>query len=150
MAALLSWLVCQGNAKDPLFQFQSGVPLTRARLVAELRRALSTRNTKNADRFSGHSFRSGVATTAAAHGIEDSQIKLLGRWRSGAYQAYIWPKGPQLARLAKCLSTSGNMTKRGDSTTQLSCQGNQRAHALAGGLAGGRTEYLFRVQNKKL
>jgi len=39
--------------------------------------------------YSGHSFHSGVATAAAKAGVEDSTIKMLGRWKSDAYQVYI-------------------------------------------------------------
>ena len=39
--------------------------------------------------FSGHSFRSGAATAAASQGINDATIKMLGRWKSEAYQLYI-------------------------------------------------------------
>ncbi len=39
--------------------------------------------------YSGHSFRSGAATTAASRGIGDATIKMLGRWNSEAYQLYI-------------------------------------------------------------
>ena len=39
--------------------------------------------------YSGHSFRIGAATSAAAEGIEDAVIKILGRWSSSAYLAYV-------------------------------------------------------------
>ena len=35
------------------------------------------------------SFRIGAATTAASQGIQDSVIKMLGRWQSSAYILYI-------------------------------------------------------------
>ena len=39
--------------------------------------------------FSGQSFHIGAATTAAQAGIEDSVVKMLGRWESAAYHRYI-------------------------------------------------------------
>ena len=56
--------------------------------MQELREALS-RAGFDPSLYSGHSFRFGAATTAAAAGIEDALIKTLGRWRSSAYSVYI-------------------------------------------------------------
>ena len=39
--------------------------------------------------YSGHSFRRGAASSAAAAGYSDYEIQLLGRWRSDAYKLYI-------------------------------------------------------------
>ena len=57
--------------------------------------------------YSGHSFRSGAATTAAQQGVEDATIKMLGRWKSGAYQQYIQTPREQLAAISKKLSRDG-------------------------------------------
>ena len=83
VAALLQWMVQWGNAPGPLFKFVSGVPLTRPLLVSRLCTFIQQMGGDTSG-FSGHSFRSGVATTAAQLGISDSQIKLLGRWKSNA------------------------------------------------------------------
>lgn len=40
----------------------------------------------DSSKYSGHSFRSGAATTAAKRGLGDATIEMLGRWQSNAYQ----------------------------------------------------------------
>ncbi len=76
MAAVLSYLEGRGNGPGPLFVFQDGRYLTRARLVKHLREGLKTTKV-NEENYCGHSFRIGAATTAASRGIEDSIIKTL-------------------------------------------------------------------------
>ena len=39
--------------------------------------------------FSGHSFRIGTASVAAARGVADSTIQSLGRWKSDSFERYI-------------------------------------------------------------
>ena len=121
VAALLQWLVQRGNAPGPLFKFASGGPLTRPLLVARLRTFIQQMG-GNATGFSGHSFRSGAATTAAQHNIPDSQIKLMGRWKSNAFQRYIKPSGTHLAGLSSSLSggvafSRQNKTGRSDQSS---------------------------------
>ena len=92
VAAILSYLAQFSGSKakrsGPFFQFSDGRPLTRERLVKELRRGLELAGVK-ADNYAGHSFRIGAASTAAAQGLSDSLIKTLGRWESAAYTLYI-------------------------------------------------------------
>ena len=85
VAALLSYLAKRGLAPGPLFRLDDGRPLTRLALVSEVRAALTVAGIDPAP-YSGHSFRIGAATSAAAAGVEDAVIKTLGRWRSDAYQ----------------------------------------------------------------
>ena len=72
----------------PLFQFQDGRNLTRTSLTNNLRALLNVCGLDSA-RFASHSFQIGAATTAGAAGFPDWLIKVLGRWKSDAYQSYI-------------------------------------------------------------
>ena len=96
VSALLAYLTIRGNAPGPLFRLKDGKLHTTAVFTASLREALSTLG-YNATEYAGHSFRIGAATTAAECGIEDSIIKLLGRWDSSAYQVYVRASGQALA-----------------------------------------------------
>ena len=104
VAALLSWMIRRGSQPGPLFTWASGKALTRSTFVTKLREALEEAGIDSRG-FSGHSFRSGAATTAATRGITDHQIKQLGRWKSSAYLRYIKPTPQHLASVAKVLST---------------------------------------------
>lgn len=103
VAAVLAYLARRGPQQGPLFRFSVGTPLSRRRLVDELRRAL-TATGFDCTQYSGHSFRIGAATTAAARGVEDSTIRSLGRWRSDAYQLYIRLDANALAQVSRTLA----------------------------------------------
>ena len=68
--------------------WEDGRPLTRSAFVTRLRRGLQTAGLEMS-RFSGHSLHIGVATSAAAAGVPDHLIKMLGRWQSEAPQLYV-------------------------------------------------------------
>ena len=99
VAAVLSYMKQRGPEAGPLFKFSDGRPLTRARFVAKVREAL-TQAGINCAPYSGHSFRIGAATTAAKQGVEETTIKMLGRWKSSAYQLYIRTPREQLAAVS--------------------------------------------------
>ena len=101
VAATLAYMVQRGPGPGPgpLFKFQDGKPLTRQRFVARAREALTSAGV-DCSAYSGHSFRSGAATTAAKCGVSDATIKMLGRWKSSAYQLYIKTPRDQLARIS--------------------------------------------------
>ncbi|MCX8521142.1 MAG: hypothetical protein ORN28_06345 [Rhodoferax sp.] len=88
VAAVLGYMVLRGLAPGPLFLFSDGSFLTRPRFVSAIRSALD-RAGIDSKPYLGHSFRIGPATTAASCEIQDSRIKILGRWQSSAYQLYI-------------------------------------------------------------
>ena len=93
VAAVLAYLVRRKEGPGPLFRFEDGRPLTRTRLVQEVR----------------------AATTAAEHGVEDSAIKVLGRWRSNTYQRYIRRDRANLAGLAEKLAGGNPEVQEGHS-----------------------------------
>ena len=57
-----------------------------------------------ADKYAGHSFRIGAATTAASAGIEDSTIQTLGRWQSSSYLLYVKLDPCHMASLSSTLA----------------------------------------------
>ena len=73
---------------DPLFITLAGTPLTRAFVIDKLKILLSKLG-YNPALYSGHSFRIGAATTAAAANIPDHMIRTLGRWTYDCYCRYI-------------------------------------------------------------
>ena len=101
--AIISFLAVRSPAPGPLFMFQSGRPLTRNSLVTHLQTALREVGV-TPSAYTGHSFRIGAATTAAKHGLEDSLIQTLGRWKSAAYLAYIKIPRQELASVSKALA----------------------------------------------
>ena len=81
--------IIHGNKGDrPLFMFKNGTMLTRKLLVSFIRSHVAVLGI-NPDEYTSHSLRIGGATSAAAAGMADHEIKLLGRWSSDTYQRYI-------------------------------------------------------------
>ena len=72
--------------------------------MTQLKEALTTMGVDERN-YSGHSFRIGAATTAAACGIQDSLIKTLGRWESAAYTLYIQTPRETLCKVSQTLTT---------------------------------------------
>jgi hypothetical protein len=73
---------------DPVFVLASGHLLTRRAFVDRTRSLLASAGLA-ADNFSGHSFRRGGATALREAGVSDSDIQLLGRWKSSAFTRYL-------------------------------------------------------------
>ena len=104
VSAILAYVAVRPAVAGPLFVFKDGSFLTRERFVSCIRRALSAAGIDTRG-YSGHSFRIGAATTAALAGIEDSTIKMLGRWESSAYQRYLRTPRETLAAVSARLVT---------------------------------------------
>ena len=57
----------------------------------------------DSDKYVGHSFQIGAASTAAAVGVEDSLIQTLGRWKSSAYLSYVLVPRERLASVSNLI-----------------------------------------------
>ena len=100
--AIVPFLAASGKGPGPLFQLQNQQMLTRGMFSATLDKIL-TQLHLDKDQFNTHSFRIGAATSAKRAGMADVDIKMLGRWRSEAYQRYVRMSPTDLARLSKKL-----------------------------------------------
>lgn len=65
-----------------------GLPISRAHFSQQLSLAIQFCRLAPS-RYKGHSFRIDAASFAADQGFSDTQIRLLGRWKSNAFQKYI-------------------------------------------------------------
>lgn len=72
----------------PLFTTKWGSVLTRSYFTSVTRLALSLSGYDPA-LYSGHSFRSGAATSAGDAGFSSWELKMLGRWSSECYNVYL-------------------------------------------------------------
>ena len=85
---LFRYFSLRGSAPGPLFQHLTGVPVNRTEFDRWLARVI-THCRLESTKYKGHIFRIGPASHAAACGYSDSQIRLLGRWKSDAFKRYI-------------------------------------------------------------
>ncbi|XP_062571095.1 uncharacterized protein LOC134233120 [Saccostrea cucullata] len=79
---------CHTKNHAALFVDDEGNPMSRNFFLLHVKQVLSRLGFDDT-RYSGHSFRIGAATTAAAVGIQDHLIQSLGRWNSDCYARYI-------------------------------------------------------------
>ena len=94
------------HLQGPLFSFQSGHFLTRS-MVVNLLRDAARHASLPYQSLKGHSFRIGAASTAAAAGLSDWLIKVLGWWSSDSYQLHITtPKSVLLSAAPRMASIS--------------------------------------------
>ena len=95
----MGYLSIRGTQLGPLFQFEDERFLARVRFVEAVRSTLLSAGVDH-QKYYGHSFRIGMATTAAARSVEDSVIKTLGRWESVAYPQYVRIPQEQLSGIS--------------------------------------------------
>ena len=100
VTAILAYLAVRGTSPGPLFLLKDGTTLTRQKLVKMVQSTLQLAGIDPSG-YSGHSFRIGAATTAAAKGIDADTIRTLGRWSSDTYQRYIQIPRQELAIISQ-------------------------------------------------
>ena len=95
------------NARAPLRA--SRRRLLKKQFITGVRQALSAAGLDPSHQ-SGHSFRIGAATMAAAAGIPNHLIKTLGRWESSAYLLYVRTPRESLAAVSARLALHNQAT----------------------------------------
>ena len=85
---ILNFVSMRGPVRGPLFCWPDGTPIRRTFFVERLNAALKFCNL-DTSLYKAHSFRIGAASWASAKGFSDSQIRMLGRWKSNAFLRYI-------------------------------------------------------------
>ena len=94
--ALLHFLRLQGSKARPLFIWQDGTPLQKPQFTKAGKLAL-TQAQFPSEKFAGHSFQIGAATTAVLAGLEDSTIQTLGCWKSSSYVPSMHQAGTKIS-----------------------------------------------------
>ena len=87
-----------------LFVLPNGSPLLKSVLNKKIKCLVSSIGL-DPSRFSTHSMRSGVATTAAIAGFNEIQVKCIGGWSSQAYTLYIRDTQMEQITYARKLTT---------------------------------------------
>ena len=103
--AVLAYIAQQGTGPG-FFRFEDGRLLTKDCFISNVRSALSASGV-DAKAYAGHSFRIGVATSAARKGIAPEKIQTLGRWVSSAYLLYMYIRlsRAELAEVSRTISS---------------------------------------------
>ena len=89
----------------PFFTLADGSPYSSPEFNSHLKLWLSKYIDPSFGYISGHSFRAGIPSILGNLGFIDSDIKLVGRWSSNAFQTYL--KLPRTRRLAMAKAIGG-------------------------------------------
>ncbi len=88
--ALLKYLKLRGTKSGPLFIHSNGLPVSRDEVAEILKQTLMLIN-EDPTQYNTHSFRIGRLCSAAENGATETQLRLLGRWKSNAFLKYLRP-----------------------------------------------------------
>ena len=93
----------RGNHSGSLFVFRmAGILATHQRFSSALNGLLNQLQ-MDTQCYNTHNFHIDATTTARQANIPDAIIKMLGRWKSDAYQSYIKTPPQELSNLSKYL-----------------------------------------------
>jgi hypothetical protein len=93
---------CPQKRDMPAFRDEKGTPVTGAKMNKWLKELLGKHVDYEKGKFTGHSFRIGLATTLGTLGFSNDDIKEAGRWSSNAYEIYMTlPRRRRLAVAGK-------------------------------------------------
>lgn len=108
--AYISWInFAEENILDqPNFRWKNGKSLTVRQLNDIIRKCLSGFIEGGEKWYTSHSFRIGAASMMGTLGVEDSEIRALGRWSSRVYETYL--RLPRTKRIAVAKSFIGNVS----------------------------------------
>ena len=97
----------------PFFIHEDGTIFSKVEFNKDLSSLLAhypELNTEN-DKWTGHSFRSGISTILSTLGFSEEQIKSWGRWASDAYMAYTKDQSQRTKVRAQMTRTFHSMFK---------------------------------------
>ena len=91
----------------PMFLHENGNIYTKIELNSDLASLLALFPSLESprDKWSGHSFRAGLATVLAKLGFSKEEIKSWGRWRSDAYLIYLKDQSHRRRVSSKLMNT---------------------------------------------
>ena len=87
-----------------LFMLANGAPVSRSDIKTILTTFVQKTHLSNPERYKGHSFRIGGATSLAQRGVPSHLIQIFGRWKSDCYKLYIRFSFDQLTKLQSSLA----------------------------------------------
>ena len=111
MEAILKYIKAPGDQEVPFLDVSHNL-ITKQHFISRIRDILTAIGLPQ-HQFAGHSFRIHAAMTAAAAGIEDSTIQILGHWHSAAYLQYIRTPKERLAAISTTLASTGRLRTSG-------------------------------------
>ena len=88
------------ECEEPLFRYQSGIPVTRDE-VQRLLQLAAIADGQPAGRYGSHSLRIGGATAIYMTSQDLEHVKRYGRWASSAFHNYLWESHGRQKDLSK-------------------------------------------------